>query len=308
MADLTLPSDAALLALDRWLAEMSGVEAASTHTLDAYRRDVGAFLSFLGTHWGGPVGVPAMARLTTSDMRAWMASERRGGLAARSLARRLSAVKSFFRWLHRVEGIEAPAVSATRGPKVERTLPRPLSVPDAKMMVAPDGEGWIAARDSAVMILLYGSGLRISEALSLKGGDAPLPEVLTMRGKGGKERRVPVLPLAREAVERYLALVPHAVLPDGPLFLGAKGGALGPRPIQKRMETLRHALGLPASATPHALRHSFATHLLAGGGDLRSIQELLGHASLSTTQVYTGVDEARLLETYLAAHPRAKAN
>ena len=309
MAELSQPSGAALTALDRWLAQLSAIRGASPNTLQAYRADVGAFLGFITTHWGGPSGLRALEALTVSDLRAWMARERDAGLSGRSLARRLSAVKSFFRWLNEAEGIDAPAVSAIRGPKIKPTLPRPLSVPDAREMIINRADPvplWVENRDMAVLSLLYGSGLRISEALALKGSQAPLGESLTVRGKGGKERRLPVLPLTRDAVDAYVETTPWDMTADGALFRGVKGGPLGARAVQKAVETMRHSLGLPASVTPHALRHSFATHLLAAGGDLRTIQELLGHAALSTTQVYTGVDEARLMSVYKSAHPRAK--
>ncbi|HHC29739.1 MAG TPA: tyrosine recombinase XerC, partial [Rhodobacterales bacterium] len=243
--------------------------------------------------------------------RAWMASERARGVGPRSLARALSAVKGFYRWLSDRDGFDATAVLSTRSPKFTKKLPRPISPGAASDVIAlaetQARDGWIGARDAAVVTLLYGCGLRISEALGLKGKDAPLAEVLRITGKGGKERLVPVLPAARDAVEAYLAPCPHPREAEAPLFRGARGGALNPRLVQKAMESARLQLGLPATATPHALRHSFATHLLNAGGDLRAIQELLGHASLSTTQTYTAVDTARLMEIYDAAHPRAQA-
>jgi integrase/recombinase XerC len=238
-----------------------------------------------------------------------MASERARGLSARSLARALSAVKGFTAWAADRSGADATTVLSTRGPKVRRKLPRPLSEDAAAAILPGIGEDaredWIAARDSAVLTLLYGLGLRISEALSLTGADHPLPPVLRITGKGGKTRLVPVIPPAAQAVAAYVALCPHDLLPEAPLFRGMRGGPVNPRLIQSAMERARLRLGLPASATPHALRHSFATHLLSAGGDLRAIQELLGHASLSTTQAYTAVDPARLMEVYEKAHPRA---
>ena len=288
----------------RWLGWQAAGRGASPATVAAYGRDVRGFLAFLTGHLGEAPTVAGLAGIGTGELRAWMAWERGRGLSSRSLARRLSAVKGFFRWLAEVEGVEAPRVLAARAPRAPKRLPRPVAAEAARDLTAP-GEGWTGLRDAAVLTLLWGCGLRISEALALRGRDAPLPEVLRVRGKGGRERIVPVLPAARAAVERYRAAAPWAVRPEGPLFLGARGGALSPRMVQKRMETARATLGLPASATPHALRHAFATHLLAAGGDLRAIQALLGHASLSTTQVYTGVDEARLMEVYAAAHPRA---
>lgn len=311
MAGLTRfdASEGADDALERWLRHLASVKGARAATLTAYRQDLVSFLGFLSGHWGGPAGLGTLGRISTTDMRGWMAAERADGLSARSLARRLSAVRSFYRWLHEQHGIDAPAVTAMRGPRVKPRLPRPVAPEAAKKLIEQAGElgqePWVAARDMAVLTLLYGCGLRISEALSLGWSDMPLGDVLRMQGKGGKTRLVPVLPAARAAVEAYAARCPYPAEAGKPLFYGQKGGALGPRPIQKAMAHLRAQLGLPPSATPHALRHSFATHLLQAGGDLRSIQELLGHASLSTTQVYTGLDELRLMEVYRAAHPRA---
>ncbi|MDD9715232.1 tyrosine recombinase XerC [Dinoroseobacter sp. PD6] len=295
--------------LETWLTRLRALDDAPASTLSAYQRDVAGFLGFLARHDGGLASPARLRRITQSDMRAWMAAERRRGLGARSLARALSAVKSFFRWLGERDGFEPTAVLAARSPKYQRKLPRPLAEDAALEMIAQvelqAADSWIAARDVAVVTLLYGCGLRISEALGLTGAAAPLPEVLTIRGKGDKERIVPVLPAARTAVDTYLRLSPHPLEKDGPLFRGKRGGQLNPRVIAKVMEQARMQLGLPSSATPHAMRHSFATHLLAAGGDLRAIQELLGHASLSTTQAYTAVDATRLLEVYNAAHPKA---
>lgn len=297
--------------LGRWLAQLDGMRGASPHTIEAYRRDVSGWLGFLARRWG-PFGLRRLAGVEPADLRAWMAEERDRGLAARSLARSLSAVKTFHAWLAEAEGIEAPAVSAARGPRRKPRLPRPVSAEAAKDLIATielqSLKSWVGARDMAIATLLYGCGLRISEALSLRQADAPLAEVLKIRGKGRKERVVPVLPVARRAVETYRALCPFAPEPEAALFLGARGGPVNPRLIQGAMADARRQLGLPASATPHALRHSFATHLLEAGGDLRAIQELLGHASLATTQVYTGVDQARLMESYLAAHPKARGS
>ncbi|SFP17815.1 tyrosine recombinase XerC [Tranquillimonas alkanivorans] len=302
-------SPAARDALEDWLAGLSALGGAAQATRDAYRADVVGWLSFLQNHLGGQAGLAPLARVTVSDMRAWMAHERARGVSARSLARELSAVKSFTRWLAEREDFDPTAILSTRSPKFQRKLPRPLAE-DAARQVLDTVElqsevPWIAARDVAVVTLLYGCGLRISEALSLTGADRPLPDTLRITGKGGKERPVPVLPAARRAVEAYAALCPHDLSPGEPLFRGVRGGKLNPRVIQKVMERTRLQLGLPATATPHALRHSFATHLLGAGGDLRAIQELLGHASLSTTQAYTSVDTARLMEVYDKAHPRS---
>lgn len=304
------PSGGAVATLQDWLAQLGAVRGASPLTIEAYSRDVALYLGFLARHWGGPAGRAALAEVSISDIRAWMAHERGRGLSARSLARSLSAVKSFHAWLAEAHGILAPAVTATRGPRQKLRLPRPVAPDAARALIAgielQSAEPWIAARDMAVLTLLYGSGLRISEALSLTQGDAPLPETLRIRGKGGRERLVPVLPVAARAVETYRGLCPHAAAPTAPLFLGARGGPLNPRLVQKAMQATRMQLGLPATATPHALRHSFATHLLEAGGDLRSIQELLGHASLATTQIYTGVDQARLMAVYEQSHPKAR--
>jgi integrase/recombinase XerC len=241
-----------------------------------------------------------------------MAARRADGIASRSLMRTLAGVRSFARFLERNGKGKVGALAAVRAPKVARTLPKPLAVGDAKRVSDVDlraGEGWepwILARDAAVLALLYGSGLRIAEALGLRRLDAAAPGgVLVVTGKGNKSRMVPVLPQVLQLIAQYVAICPYDLPPDGPLFVGAKGGPLSPRIVQLVMARLRGALGLPDSATPHALRHSFATHLLARGGDLRAIQELLGHASLSTTQIYTGVDSERLLEVYASAHPRA---
>jgi integrase/recombinase XerC len=301
-------SEAARDALLTWLATQKALKGAAANTIDAYARDVSDFLRFMTLHNGETQGLGALSRITTSDMRAWMAHTRGGDVGPRSLARKLSAVKSFYRWLSEREGFEPTAVLATRSPKFQRKLPRPLSPEAASDMIntldAQSLTPWIAARDQAVVTLLYGCGLRISEALSLTGADLPLGSVLRIIGKGGKERLVPVIEPARAAVAQYARLCPYDIPRNGPLFLGARGGALSPRLIQKVMEQARAQLGLPATATPHAMRHSFATHLLNAGGDLRAIQELLGHASLSTTQAYTGVDTARLMEVYARAHPQ----
>ena len=296
-------------ALQGWLDHLRALDGAAAATLEAYRADVAGFLGFLSGHLGGPQGRAALAGVGLQEMRAWMAQERARGTSARSLARRLSAVKSFYRWLADRDGFDPTRVLSTRSPRYRRKLPRPLAPEAAGAVIAvaetqaPDG--WIGARDAAVVTLLYGCGLRISEALSLTGADAPLRDVIRITGKGGKERLVPVLPAARAAVDAYLTLSPWPLERDAPLFRGQRGGKLNPRLVQRAMERARLQLGLPATATPHALRHSFATHLLNAGGDLRAIQELLGHASLSTTQAYTAVDMGRLLEVYEASHPRA---
>ena len=295
-------------ALARWLDSERAVRGRSDHTITAYQGDLLAFLSFLGGHHGTPALPGTLGALTQSDMRGFAAAERARGLSARSLARRMSAVRSFLRWLSDREGFDASRALSSRSPRYRRSLPRPIGPDQARAVLELASEGhrtpWVAARDAAVLTLLYGLGLRISEALALDGRDWPFGEALRIRGKGGKERVVPVLPVARQAVAAYLRQCPWPLGPGDPLFRGVRGGRLGQAPIQSAMATLRQSLGLPETATPHALRHSFATHLLAAGGDLRTIQQLLGHASLSTTQVYTGVDDAHLLAVHRAAHPR----
>ncbi len=296
-------------ALARWLDHLRALDAVAANTLTAYAHDVTGFLGFLAIHHGESEGLKAIAKLDQSDLRAWMAHERERKLSSRSLARELSAVKNFVAWVADRENIDATAVLSARGPKFRRKLPRPLTVDGAREMISQVGEqareDWIAARDIAVLTLLYGCGLRISEALGLTGAAHPLPDTLRILGKGGKERLVPTLPATRTAIAEYVRLCPYDLTRTEPLFRGARGGALNPRLIALVMEKARMQLGLPATATPHAMRHSFATHLLSAGGDLRAIQELLGHASLSTTQAYTAVDAARLMEVYEKAHPRA---
>jgi integrase/recombinase XerC len=298
--------------IGRWLGYLGAERRMSEKTLEAYGRDVGQFLGFLAEHMGGPPSLRQLAKLTPADVRAFMASRRSSGAGSRTLMRGLAGARSFARFLERNGKGKVGALAAVRAPKLARSLPKPLAIKDARRMTETevrDGETrepWILARDAAVLSLLYGSGLRIAEALSLKRKEAPgTGDTLTVTGKGNKTRMVPVLPQVTKSIADYIALCPHDLPPDGPLFIGARGGPLSPRVVQLAMARLRGALGLPDSATPHALRHSFATHLLARGGDLRAIQELLGHASLSTTQIYTAVDSERLLEVYASAHPRA---
>ncbi|MGB3407162.1 MAG: tyrosine recombinase XerC [Jannaschia sp.] len=297
-------------ALEAWGDHLRALDGAAANTLTAYLRDVTTFLAFHAGYRGGPMGLAEIGSLGTPDMRSWMASERMRGTAARSVARRLSSVKSFIRWLSEREGFDPTAILSTRAPRFRKPLPRPLAQDAARDLLETVGHQhatpWIAARDVAVVTVLYGCGLRISEGLGLRGRDAPLPDVLRIRGKGGKERIVPVLPAARAAVERYVAACPFDLAGDGPLFRGARGGPLNPSLVAAVVARARMQLGLPSSATPHALRHSFATHLLEAGGDLRAIQELLGHASLSTTQAYTAVDTVHLMETYARAHPHGR--
>jgi len=304
-----LPDATRALMVD-WLAGLASLGGAADKTISAYQRDLLGFFAFLADYQAAPAAPRALKSVGLTDMRAYMAHERRRGVSPRSLARSLSAIKGFYRWFGERDGFEPTAVLATRAPKFNARLPRPVSVPAARDLIETVDHQhilpWINARDSAVVTLLYGCGLRISEALSLTRRDAPLPEVLRIKGKGGKHRIVPVIPVARAAVDAYLTLCPLPQTPDSPLFMGVRGGALNPRLIQKVMARARMQLGLPASATPHAMRHSFATHLLAAGGDLRTIQDLLGHASLSTTQAYTAVDQARLMEVYQKSHPMAR--
>jgi len=291
--------------LDHLMSERGQAEATRT----AYERDLRQFLSFLKSHNGHPPCLGDLARLDARTLRAFLAQRRRGGAVSRSLARSLSALRAFFRWMEREDVVRNGAIMQIGLPKVPHSVPKPLTVEAADEVTSlpHDIEDWIVARDRAVMLLLYGAGLRISEALGLTLRTAPINgrEIMVIRGKGGKERLVPSLAIVSGAIETYVRLCPLVIEPNGPLFLGARGGPLSPRLIQLAMERLRHDLGLPDTATPHALRHSFATHLLSAGADLRQIQELLGHASLSTTQVYTEVDRERLLSVYDAAHPRA---
>ena len=297
-----------------WIGRLRGERRLSEETVEAYGRDLRQFLTFLAHHTGEPADLAAFAGLQPADLRAFMARRRAEGVESRSLARNLAGLRSFARHIEG-EGLGRAAVfSAVRSPKLARRLPKPIPAPAAIDMADPatradeERAPWVLARDAAVLTLLYGAGLRIGEALGLTRGEAPMgaQDSLVVTGKGRKTRMVPVIAPVRRAVEAYLALCPHPLPAAGPLFVGVRGGPLSPRIIQLTVERLRGALGLPASATPHALRHSFATHLLGRGGDLRSIQELLGHASLSTTQLYTAVDATRLVAAYRAAHPRAR--
>ncbi|MBH5401249.1 tyrosine recombinase XerC [Bradyrhizobium sp. CNPSo 4010] len=299
--------------MTRWLAHLGAERRLSPKTLEAYGRDLRQCLDFLSNHWGERVTLERFAALEATDVRAFMAMRRADDIAGRSLMRALAGLRSFGRFLEREGKGKVGALSAIRAPKVAKSLPKPLPMASAKRLADADErageerETWILARDAAVMALLYGSGLRISEALSLKRREVPRPgegDVLVVTGKGNKTRMVPVLQNVLALIQEYVAMCPYPLPAEGPIFVGARGGSLSPRIIQLAMERLRGALGLPDSATPHALRHSFATHLLSRGGDLRAIQELLGHSSLSTTQVYTGIDSERLLEVYASAHPR----
>jgi integrase/recombinase XerC len=293
-----------------WFAHLAGARQSSPHTLSAYARDLRQFLLWLTDGRDQPANLADLASLDAQRVRAFMAARRRAGLSSRSLARTMSALRAYFRWLEAEDVAHNRTMLQIALPKVPHGIPKPLSVAKASAVMDGAAAGaarWLAARDAAVLLLLYCCGMRISEALGLKRREAPQPgrDLLRIVGKGGKERMVPVLPIAQHAVRHYLELCPYPLHDDGPLFVGAKGGPLSARVMQLVMQNLRVGLGLPQTATPHALRHSFATHLLSAGADLRQIQELLGHASLSTTQVYTEVDRDRLLAVYAKAHPRA---
>lgn len=291
-----------------WLAALAHERRASPHTLRAYGDDCERFISFLHDHLGCAVNERALAKLSPADIRAFITLRRKEGLGGRGVQRALAGIRSFFNYLSRENILENPAPRAIRSARAPRNLPRPLSEADAKRTLEEAGENdveWLAARDVALLTLLYGVGLRISEALNLKRGDAPLGDTLLILGKGRKERIVPVLPAVRQAVDAYIGVCPFTGAPGSPLFLSRRGKPMGPREAQALMQNLRSRLGLSERATPHALRHSFATHLLANGSDLRSLQELLGHASLSTTQNYTKLETEKLMEAYTKAHPRA---
>jgi integrase/recombinase XerC len=299
-------------ALAAWLDYLANERRASPRTVRAYGDGVAAYLAFLQIHLGGAPSVADLGALSAGDVRAYLAFRRSGDrpLSPRSVSQALSTIRAFHRWLDRRLGVGNAALTLVRGPRLAQGAPRPVSQDAAQGLINaagsdPDMEDWEQARDEALLTLLWGCGLRISEALSLTGADAPLPEALRITGKGGKTRLVPVLGAVRAAVDAYVAALPTALAADEPLFRARRGGAYSPRHAQALMQRLRGQMGLPASATPHALRHSFATHLLGAGADLRSIQELLGHASLSTTQRYTDVDAAGLLAVYAKAHPHA---
>ncbi len=286
----------------------------SPYTVRNYEAALTRFDEFLTSHLGVGPGLSALGALEPRDFRAFLADRRREGAQPQTLSLDLSAIRSFYRFLHQRRGVKNDAISVLRGPKQKTPLPRPVSTQgaDALIQSAAEGQGldgearaWVRARDAALFTLLYGAGLRISEALGLKWGVAPLGESVRIQGKGGKERLAPVLPAARQAVEAYCVLCPYGTEADDPLFFSVRGKALSPRMAQRTMKAHVRALGLPESATPHALRHAFATHLLAGGGDLRAVQELLGHATIASTQRYTKVDVSAMMETYAKAHPRS---
>lgn len=298
-------------ALADWQRWMRSERIVSPHTLSAYAADVGEFLRFTTEYRGGsPPSLNDLAALKAGDFRAWLSRLAMDGLVGASRARKLAAVRNLFRWMDRSGRLHNPAIATLNTPKVLRPVPRPLTEIDTDRFLGEAEqdreEPWIGKRDRALFTLLYGCGLRISEALGLARKDAPLGETLRVTGKGRKERMIPVLPAVTEAVRAYLDTCPFTLAPDGPLFVGVRGGRLNAGIVQHQMQKLRGLMGLPESATPHALRHSFATHLLADGGDLRAIQDLLGHASLSTTQRYTDVESEQLMNVYRSAHPRAR--
>ena len=312
MAKLELISSGQLNLLNEWLDLKSALEGSSPNTLAAYKRDLIDFFSFLTLHNGNKNGVTQLEAIDQASMRSWLAESRRSGKTSRSIARQLSSVKSFYKWFAKRREIDPTKVLMTKAPKFQKKMPRVLSPEVAKEISSSvgltDGEPWIIARDTAVILLLYGCGLRISEALNLKYHDMPLKDIIKIRGKGDKFRVVPILQIAREAVENYLKLLPFSLNTNDNIFRGVRGGSLNPRSTQLVMKLIREKLGIATDATPHSLRHSFATHLLTSGADLRSIQELLGHASLSTTQIYTSVDSAHLMNVYSKTHPKAKSN
>ncbi len=301
---------AVLDAIGEWRRWLADEKRSSGHTIDAYQRDITAFLNFLCQHLGHPPGIPDLARLGATDFRSYLAERASRNLARTSTARAMSTLRGFFRFMEKRGIAENSAIAGVRTPKLPQAVPKPLSTDEALDAMTVIGEisdkPWIQARDMALMTLLYGCGLRISEALAMNVGDLPDRDAMTITGKGNKQRVVPVLPIIREATERYLKLRPFPAEKGDPLFIGARGSRLNPGVVQRQVRRLRDLMSLPDSATPHALRHSFATHLLSGGGDLRTIQELLGHASLSTTQRYTQVDGARMMTVYDGAHPRAR--
>ncbi len=306
-----IPGDAAVQAVVAdWRCWLANERRASPHTVDGYGHDLSAFLTFLAGYQGAEPTLEDLAVLTVADFRAYLTARLNDGLSRISLARALSSLRGFFRWLDRTGRVRNSAAGAVRSPRLPKSIPKALSETDALDSLLTSAilqdESWLAQRDVALFTLLYGCGLRIGEALALNHADAPTGDIMVVTGKGHKQRLVPILPVVAQSIAAYLAQCPFAPAPDAPLFLGVRGKRLNSGVVQRQMRRIRARLGLPETATPHALRHSFATHLLAGGGDLRTIQELLGHASLSTTQRYTDVDTARLTAIYQSAHPRAR--
>lgn len=308
LCGLPLVGESVFQSLSGWRRYLETERRVADLTLDAYGRDVGDFIAFISDYHGEVIETKKLAALSIRDFRAFLAKRRSDGLSSQSAARLLSSIRNFYRYLARVEGIENDAINAVQSPKIPHRVPRPLTEESAKAVIEtlPDfaSNDWVGARDVAVITLLYGCGLRIGEALGMNGRDRPKGDTMRVTGKRGKERIVPILPMVHEAIDAYVVQCPYAITADGPLFVGVRGGRLNPRAIQGAMQKLRSVLGLPETATPHALRHSFATHLLSAGGDLRTIQELLGHTDLKATQIYTEVDSARLKDVYDQAFKR----
>ncbi len=307
-ADAVKETPALTALIGAFLEHLKAERRASPHTIRNYEAALRNFEAFTRAHFGAALHGPDLEKLELRDFRSYLAKRRDEGLAAPSLKVDLSALKSFYRFLARRAGVQNDAIGAVSGPKLKAKLPRPVDAANAEALLGladASREAWIGARDDAIFTLLYGAGLRISEALSLKRSDAPEGDTVRVTGKGSKQRLAPILPVVREAIAAYLRLCPYAQQPDDPLFYSARGKALNPRIVQGEMKRRANLLGLPESATPHALRHAFATQLLAAGGDLRSIQELLGHASIAATQRYTKVDQQGLMSAFRAAHPRA---
>ncbi len=311
-ADIDIPLAAdAIDAMERWQAWLRDEKRVSEHTADSYAFDLRNLFRFLNAHRGKQITLSMLAALTLADFRSWLAHEAAKNVGAASRARAVAGVRNFFRWLDRTGQLHNPAIDLLKLPKTQRRLPRPVSEQEAKSLVslASDAqESWLGLRDEALFTLLYGAGLRLGEALSLTRADVEGKDRAVVTGKGSKQRAVPLLPIIQKAANKYLAACPYKISDDAPLFIGARGDRLNPAVAERSLRSLRRQLGLPDSVTPHALRHSFATHLLSSGADLRSLQELLGHSSLSTTQLYTKVDAQQLAGVYRAAHPRAKSS
>ena len=299
-------------ALMRWRGWLRDEKRVAANTLESYQFDLQNLFHFLTRHRGKQINLQLLAGLTLTDFRAWLAHSASENIAAASRARAVAGVRNFFRWLDRSGQLHNAAINLLKVPKTARRLPRPVTENEAQEITilasSSQDDSWIGLRDEALFTLLYGAGLRIGEALSLTRSDIDRSDRITVTGKGNKQRNVPLLPIVKNAVEKYLNACPYALKPDKQVFVGLRGEKLNPAVAQRSLRLLRRQMGLPDSVTPHALRHSFATHLLASGADLRSLQELLGHASLSTTQLYTKIDAQQLSNTYRAAHPRAKSS
>jgi len=307
MTEEKVISQKTTLLVENWLTSTLEIRGAQPNTIKAYKQDIYKFLNFLSRYSQEEIGKAYLSNLDRVTLRSWISSEKKQNLSNRSISRSVSAIKSFYDWLFLNEGIDNAFVSNFTGPKLKPRLPRPLSVKDTKDLLnftsRDSSKSWVSSRNLAVLTLLYGCGLRISEALDLPFKSTPLPDSIKIRGKGNKDRIIPILPIAQDSVNNYLRLCPFVFKLNDPLFVGVRGQKLNPKIVQNLVASARISLGLPATATPHALRHSFATHLLSAGGDLRTIQELLGHSSLSSTQIYTGVDEKRLMEVFKKTHP-----